>query len=79
MSWYCLQCEPCGEVFRGVLADEPSELLMPDFEVVKEQAGETNAEFFRGFHERHSGRGHRLVVAEAEVGRGGVEGARVNA
>jgi hypothetical protein len=55
MTYYQLRCCTCGESFWPVVATNPNELLAPDFEQMKQQAGSVNADLFHEWFALHSG------------------------
>lgn len=62
MIWLELRCNTCGETFMPLVATTPNELLRPDYDRCKEQAGESNADRLEAFHGEH--RGHELEEVE---------------
>jgi hypothetical protein len=61
MTYYRLRCQTCRIDFEPLLATKQGELQFPDFEEVREMAGESNADRLECFHREHAGRGHELV------------------
>jgi hypothetical protein len=54
---YFLVCLDCMTVFSPVVSTSERDLLVPDWEVMAEQAGPRNAERFQDFFSEH--RSHR--------------------
>jgi hypothetical protein len=63
--YYKLRCVTCNVDFKPLRATEPGELLYPDYERSKVEAGCTNAEALELFHLEH--RGHCLEEVKVEA------------
>lgn len=63
-TYYQLRCATCDELFKPLVSTEPNELLNPDYEQSAEQAGESNTDQLRAFHDQHTHMGHITETVE---------------
>jgi hypothetical protein len=64
-DYFQLYCADCGKTFPSVRATSAGELLVPDFEEIRECVGSLVSERFEDFHREHGG--HLLGAVSADA------------